>query len=80
MSPRWNWDSPTSSPRYGADQTHASGSGTLAPIDQIRIIMTWTKNYLLFKVLNFSSMFFGLLDPDPLVRGTDLNPSTIKQI
>ena len=24
-------------------------------------------------------MFLGLLDPDPLVRGTDPDPSTIKQ-
>ncbi len=24
-------------------------------------------------------MFLGLLDPDPLVRGTDLDPSIVKQ-
>ncbi len=33
----------------------------------------------IYVVSLFEAMFFGLPDPDPLVRGPDLDPSIIKQ-
>ncbi len=47
---------------------------------QVSNLQIWSDPEIILAVLGIRiRMFLGLLDPDPLVRGTDSDPSIIKQ-